>query len=77
MAIQDSKFEVRCAPVDFIGEAIGEVIAARRESDDLFGRVIVRLELVERENVELRKRLAQEQPEYFTGAQVANILQVS
>lgn len=79
MAIPDSRFKIQDggAGADFIGEAIAEVIAARHESDQLFGRIVTRLELVERENIELRKQFLEKDLVWYTEEQLAARMQCS
>jgi len=76
MANSDSRFQISDG-AGVIGEAIAEMIAARHESDQSFGRIITRLELVERENVELRKQLLEERLEWYTEEQLAERMQCS
>ena len=62
---------------DPIGNAIGEVIVARQATEEALRSAQSALEIVERENVELRKQLVAASFEYFTEEEAAARLGVS
>jgi hypothetical protein len=59
------------APDDPIGEAIGEVIAARHSIVEVLQRTQTRLEIVERRNLELEKLNLENKLRWYTEEQLA------